>query len=116
MDIPGAAEQVAKILADSLGQVSTTFVAFPRPLREYRVRVLSTFPVLPDGTLLRELAALPLDRIEVHCEKSHLGVVKKEMESMHFCCLHVVHEVRCGYLTVRRRRMSLKSPLESKQT
>lgn len=105
MDVPGAVKQVTKILPVSLHQVSTTLVAFPHPLCESRVRVLSILPLLPDRKLFQELTTLPLDGIEVHCDKTHLDVVQKEMTLANFRCLHIVQKVNCGYLAHEKARV-----------
>ncbi|OGM43845.1 hypothetical protein ABOM_007556 [Aspergillus bombycis] len=98
MDVPGAAKHAMEILPDSLHQLSTTLVAFPHPLREGRVRVLAILPLLPDRRLFQELANVTLNGIEVHCDKSHLDIVQNDMALVDFRCLHVVQEVKCGYL------------------
>lgn len=102
MDNLGDVKQVAKILPESLRQISTTLVAFSHPLHDDGVvRALSVFLALLDRKLFQELVALRLDGIEAHCDKRHLDERQREMESVYFSCLHVVREVRSEYGTAR---------------
>tara|TARA_R110002060_G_scaffold47359_3_gene58454 strand:+ start:865 stop:1899 length:1035 start_codon:yes stop_codon:yes gene_type:complete len=102
MDVSGDIDQVAKMLPQTLKEVSTTLVAFSHPLRRDTVRVLSFQPTLANEEMMRRLATLPLAGIEVHCEKSDYDAVQRLMTLTRFKCRNAIVEVQCGYLIHRK--------------
>ncbi|KAJ6116099.1 hypothetical protein N7523_006516 [Penicillium sp. IBT 18751x] len=97
-DILGDVDQVMRMVPDSLHQASMTLVTFAHPLCQGRVRVLSVLPALPDQQLLQDLACLPLEGIEAHCDLTYCDTIHNVMSSVSFKCKSVVKKVECGYL------------------
>lgn len=112
MDIRGAVENALELLPDDLRQMSSTLVAFSHPLREGVARVLSVFPILPKEKMLQDLASLPLEGLEVHCDMVDLEVVQDIVHAVSFRCRHVVKAVESGYLVHEKAREIVEKDIE----
>lgn len=69
INVVGESQEVATKFPKGLIGLSTSYVVFPHPLREGRVRIMCVLSAIPETADLERLAELALEGVEVHCSQ-----------------------------------------------